>query len=101
MLRKLDADWLQTVYDREVQYSTAEFPMSFVEKLPNFARRIVEPMAYNVMKTALKFKVDFETELRWQKSSYDGQQVLQVRGIRQMPIVRHHFTGEAAWWGSM
>ncbi|CAK9073743.1 unnamed protein product [Durusdinium trenchii] len=120
MFKKLDQDWLSKVYNRDVVYSTAEFPMGFIEGLPDFVKPAVEPMVYGAMTQAhlrldwwsvdlsrlvgfiaLKMKVDFQTELRWEKSDYDGSKILQVRAMPQYPIVRHHATGEPCWWGSM
>mmetsp|Transcript_19033 Transcript_19033/g.34407 ORF Transcript_19033/g.34407 Transcript_19033/m.34407 type:complete len:446 (-) Transcript_19033:48-1385(-) len=101
MFRQLKADWLERIYDREVKYSTAEFPMGFIEGLPEPVQQLAEPLAYNALKLALKMKVDFDTELVWQKSEYDGSKILQVRAMPQVPIVRHPYTGEPAWWGSM
>eukprot|EP00448_Togula_jolla_P003243 CAMPEP_0170603190 /NCGR_PEP_ID=MMETSP0224-20130122/18783_1 /TAXON_ID=285029 /ORGANISM="Togula jolla, Strain CCCM 725" /LENGTH=473 /DNA_ID=CAMNT_0010928061 /DNA_START=45 /DNA_END=1466 /DNA_ORIENTATION=+ len=101
MFSELDKDWLREVYNREIQYSTAEFPMGFLEGLPDFAQSAVEPLAYGVMQQALKMKVDFDTQLSWEKSTYDGSKILQVRAMPQLPIVRHPATGEPVWWGSM
>lgn len=101
MFKKLDKDWLQNIYDRDVVYSTAEFPMGFIENLPDFAQKAVEPLAHGALTQALKMKVDFQTELRWEKSDYDGSKILQVRAMPQAPVVRHFATGEPCWWGSM
>jgi len=101
MFKQLDEAWLKKIYDSDVVYSTAEFPMGFIESLPDFMQGAVEPLAYGVMSQALKMKVDFETELRWEKSDYDGSKILQVRAMPQAPIVRHFETGEPCWWGSM
>jgi len=100
MLKDLDEEWLKTVYDKEVRYSTAEFPMGFLESLGPL-QGAAEPLAYGVLQQALKMKVDFDTELVWEKSEYDGSKILQVRAMPQVPIVRHPYTGEPAWWGSM
>eukprot|EP00913_Durusdinium_trenchii_P000875 g814.t1 len=95
MFKKLDQDWLSKVYNRDprlkkglndVVYSTAEFPMGFIEGLPDFVKPAVEPMVYGAMTQALKMKVDFQTELRWEKSDYDGSKILQVRAMPQYPI---------------
>merc|ERR1719450_1429715 len=75
--------------------------MGFIDSLPDFAQQAVEPVAYGMMTQALKMKVDFETELRWERSDYDGSKILQVRAMPQTPIVRHFETGEPCWWGSM
>lgn len=101
MFKELDQDWLTKVYNRDVVYSTAEFPMGFIEGLPDFVQPAVEPVVYGAMTQALKMKVDFKTELRWEKSDYDGSKILQVRAMPQYPVVRHHATGEPCWWGSM
>lgn len=101
MFRELDQEWLEEVYKRDVKYSTAEFPMGFLEQLPDFARGALEPVAFGAMQQALKMKVDFDTELVWERSEYDGSKILQVRAMPQVPIVRHPYTGEPAWWGSM
>lgn len=101
MFRDLDEEWLTELYDKEVRYSTAEFPMGFLESLPGFISNALEPVAYTALKQALAMKVDFDTELRWEKSEYDGSKILQVRAMPQVPIVRHPYTGEPAWWGSM
>jgi len=100
MFKELDEDFLKKVYDKEVRYSTAEFPMGFLESLGPL-QGAAEPIAYGVLQQALKMKVDFDTELRWEKSEYDGSKILQVRAMPQVPIVRHPYTGEPAWWGSM
>ncbi|CAL1140526.1 unnamed protein product [Cladocopium goreaui] len=101
MFKELDKEWLTKVYNRDVVYSTAEFPMGFIEGLPDFVQPAVEPMVYGAMTQALKMKVDFKTELRWEKSDYDGSKILQVRAMPQYPVLRHHATGEPCWWGSM
>eukprot|EP00418_Pyrodinium_bahamense_P001773 CAMPEP_0179015552 /NCGR_PEP_ID=MMETSP0796-20121207/2855_1 /TAXON_ID=73915 /ORGANISM="Pyrodinium bahamense, Strain pbaha01" /LENGTH=491 /DNA_ID=CAMNT_0020711199 /DNA_START=55 /DNA_END=1530 /DNA_ORIENTATION=+ len=101
MFRQLNESWLASVYDREVKYSTAEFPVGFVEQLPDFLQGVVEPLAYGAVQQALRMKVDFDTELVWERSEYDGSKILQVRAMPQVPIVRHPYTGEPAWWGSM
>mmetsp|Transcript_52274 Transcript_52274/g.124691 ORF Transcript_52274/g.124691 Transcript_52274/m.124691 type:complete len:450 (-) Transcript_52274:218-1567(-) len=101
MFRELSAEWLEKIYAREVKYSTAEFPMGFIESLPEPLQGLAEPLAYNALKLALQFKVDFDTELVWERSEYDGSKILQVRAMPQVPIVRHPYTGEPAWWGSM
>lgn len=101
MFKKLDADWVEDAYKREIRYSTAEFPMGFIDSLPGFIGNVVQPVAYGALQQALKMKVDFDTELRWEKSEYDGTKILQVRAMPQVPVVRHPFTGEPAWWGSM
>lgn len=101
IFKELDKDWLKNIYDKEVKYSTAEFPMGFIDGLPEFMQGAVEPLAYGALSTALKYKVDFDTELLWQRSEYDGSKILQVRAMPQVPVVRHPYTGEPAWWGSM
>jgi len=101
MFKELSEDWLKTAYEREVRYSTAEFPMGFIEGLPGFLQGAVEPLAFGAVQQALKMKVDFDTELVWERSEYDGSKILQVRAMPQVPIVRHPYTGEPAWWGSM
>jgi hypothetical protein len=101
MFKQLDKEWLEKSYNNDIVYSTAEFPMGFIDGLPEFAQQAIEPLAYGVMTQALKMKVDFETELRWERSDYDNSKILQVRAMPQTPIVRHHYTGEPCWWGSM
>lgn len=101
MFQQLDEGWLQDIYNRDVVYSTAEFPMGFIESLPDFMQTAVEPLAHGAMTQALKMKVDFQTELLWEKSGYDGSKILQVRAMPQAPVVRHFATGEPCWWGSM
>mmetsp|Transcript_19220 Transcript_19220/g.37022 ORF Transcript_19220/g.37022 Transcript_19220/m.37022 type:complete len:458 (-) Transcript_19220:299-1672(-) len=101
MFKRLNGDWVEDAYNREIRYSTAEFPMGFIDKLPGFVGDALQPVAYGAMQQALKMKVDFDTELRWEKSEYDGSKILQVRAMPQVPVVRHPFTGEPAWWGSM
>eukprot|EP00931_Biecheleriopsis_adriatica_P124799 TRINITY_DN9999_c0_g1_i1.p1 TRINITY_DN9999_c0_g1~~TRINITY_DN9999_c0_g1_i1.p1 ORF type:complete len:496 (-),score=129.09 TRINITY_DN9999_c0_g1_i1:79-1530(-) len=101
MFRALDEEWLDKIYKSDVVYSTAEFPMGFIESLPEFLQGAVEPVAHGALTQALKMKVDFKTELRWEKSDYDGSKILQVRAMPQAPIVRHPATGEPCWWGSM
>jgi len=101
MFKRLDGDWVEDAYEREIRYSTAEFPMGFIDQLPGFVGDALQPVAYGALQQALKMKVDFDTELRWEKSEYDGSKILQVRAMPQVPVVRHPFTGEPAWWGSM
>lgn len=101
MFKMLDKEWLETCYHNDIVYSTAEFPLGFIDDLPEFVQQAVEPMAYGLMTQALKMKVDFETELRWERSDYDNSKILQVRAMPQAPIVRHPHTGEPCWWGSM
>merc|ERR1740129_728001 len=75
--------------------------MGFVDGLPGFLQPVVEPLAYGALQQALKFKVDFDVELLWERSEYDGSKILQVRAMPQVPVVRHPQTGEPSWWGSM
>lgn len=100
MFGKLDQEFLESSYDREIRYSTAEFPVGFVESLGPL-QGVAEPVLYGIMTQALKAKVDFDVELRWERSGYDGSKILQVRALPQVPVVRHPYTGEPAWWGSM
>lgn len=101
MFRELDEKWLKELYERDVTYSVAEFPMQWTENLPGIVKDALEPVLYNGMKAALQFKVDFATDLKWETSSYNGSKVLQVRGMPQSAIVRHPYTNEPLWWGSM
>jgi len=101
MFHELKEDFLVDVYNKEVRYSTAEFPMGFLDGLPGFAQKALQPVAYGALSMALKMKVDFDVELLWERSEYDGSKILQVRAMPQVPIVRHPFTGEPSWWGSM
>lgn len=101
MFKDLDPEWVKKTYESEVCYSTAEFPMGFLEKLPWFLEEAVKPVVYGAMQLALRMKVDFETQLVWEKSEYDGSKILQVRAMPQVPVVRHPYTGQPSWWGSV
>merc|ERR1719361_2142701 len=50
MFRNLDEEWLKEVYSREIRYSTAEFPMGFLENLPDFLQGAAEPLAYGTLR---------------------------------------------------
>lgn len=101
MFRELNVEWIEKLYKREVCYSTAEFPMGFIDSLPGPLQGVAESAAYNLLSFALTQKVDFKTNLLWERSEYDGARILQVRAEPQVPVVRHPHTGEPSWWGSM
>jgi len=89
-LLMVGGDCVEDAYRREIRYSTAEFPMGFIDNLPGFVGDALQPVAYGAMQQALKMKVDFETELRWEKPEYDGSKILQVRAMPHVPDQLKH-----------
>lgn len=99
MVSELDKHFLERLYQREIRYSTAEFPMGFLDSPPfSFAKDLLTPIVESAMKFAVKMKVDFETELVWATSDYDNARILQVRAQPQPPVLRHPQTGQPVWF---
>lgn len=99
MVTDLDRGFLDKLYKKEIRYSTAEFPMGFLDSpLLAWAKDFLTPVMETVMRTAVAAKVDFETELVWAKSEYDSSKILQVRSQPQPPILRHPHTGLPVWF---
>lgn len=99
MVNELDRAFLERLYRREIRYSTAEFPMGFLDNSPlAVAKDLLMPLVENVMRFAVKMKVDFETELVWSMSDYDKSRILQVRAEPQPPVIRHPATNAPVWF---
>lgn len=99
MVSELDKSFLKRLYNREIRYSTAEFPMGFLDSPPlAWAKDILMPAVESVMRFAVSMKVDFDTELVWSVSDYDQSRILQVRAQPQPPVIRHPFTQQPVWF---
>lgn len=99
MVSELDRSFLERLYNREIRYSTAEFPMGFLDSPPlAWAKDILMPAVESVMRFAVSMKVDFDTELVWSVSDYDQSRILQVRAQPQPPVIRHPFTQQPVWF---
>eukprot|EP00933_Yihiella_yeosuensis_P006905 TRINITY_DN11173_c1_g1_i1.p1 TRINITY_DN11173_c1_g1~~TRINITY_DN11173_c1_g1_i1.p1 ORF type:complete len:296 (-),score=59.04 TRINITY_DN11173_c1_g1_i1:184-1071(-) len=99
LVKSLDKEFLERIYKREIRYSTAEFPMGFLDSAPfSFVKDALMPVVESVMRFAVSMKVDFETELVWSTSEYDQSRILQVRASPQPPIVRHPVTKQPVWF---
>merc|ERR1719382_1118816 len=99
MVTDLDRDLLEQLYKREIRYSTAEFPMGFLDSPPFvWAKDSLMPAVEALMRFAVSMKVDFDTELVWSKSDYDDARILQVRAQPQPPVLRHPATGQPVWF---
>lgn len=98
MFRDFDTGVLDTLVSKQIQYAVAELPMGFLDKLPDPLKEVALPAAKWAAGFAVDAKVDFEVDLDWGESDYDGQRVLQVRAKTQPPVVRHPVTGVPVWF---
>jgi len=98
MLKELDPSFLQKLYTKQIRYAVAEFPLGFLDALPQPLTEAALPVVQGLLKFLLKFKVDFPLDTVWSTSDYDGQRVLQARAAAQPPVVRHPETGEPVWF---
>jgi len=99
MVTELDRNVLEGLYKREIRYSTAEFPMGFLDsEALSWAKDWLMPAVESVMRFAVSMKVDFDTELVWAKSDYNGERILQVRAQPQPPVIRHPATRRPVWF---
>lgn len=100
IFRDLPADLLSTLYNRQIRYSVMELPFfAWIDTLPEFIQQPVAAAVQGLVSTAINIKVDFDVELRWGVSDYDGGvKMLQARAPRQPPVVPHPVTNDPTWF---
>jgi hypothetical protein len=99
MVRDLDPDLVEELYQRQIRYSVMELPFfGWVDNLPGPIQEPVSGMVKGLVSAAINAKVDFSVEMSWGLSDYDAVKMLQARAPRQPPIVVHPVTGEPTWF---
>ena len=99
MVRDLDPNLLEELYQRQIRYSVMELPFfGWVDNLPDFMQEPVMGVVKGIVSAAINAKVDFSVEMLWGESGYDNIKMLQARAPRQPPIVLHPVTGEPTWF---
>jgi hypothetical protein len=99
MVRDLDTDLVQELYQRQIRYSVMELPFfGWVDSLPGPIQQPVMGAVKGLVSAAINAKVDFDVELMWGEGGYDGIKMLQARAPAQPPIVVHPVTGDPTWF---
>jgi hypothetical protein len=99
MVRDLDTDLVQELYQRQIRYSVMELPFfGWVDSLPGPIQQPVMGAVKGLVSAAINAKVDFDVELMWGEGGYDGIKMLQARAPAQPPIVMHPVTGDPTWF---
>mmetsp|Transcript_21102 Transcript_21102/g.20267 ORF Transcript_21102/g.20267 Transcript_21102/m.20267 type:complete len:438 (-) Transcript_21102:166-1479(-) len=99
IIRDIDSDVLERLYDRNIRYSVMELPFfGWIENLPDFMKPPVMGTLQSLAGAAINAKVDFDVDLLWGQGGYDNTRFLQARAPSQPPIVAHPMTGEASWF---
>jgi len=99
IIRDIDSDVLNRLYDRDIRYSVMELPFfGWIENLPDFMKPPVMGGLRSLAGAAINAKVDFDVDLLWGQGGYDDTRFLQARAPSQPPIVVHPVTGEASWF---
>jgi hypothetical protein len=87
VVRDLDPDLVQELYNRQIRYSVMELPFfGWIDSLPGFMQEPAMTIVKGVVQTAINAKVDFEVELLWGQGGYDSTKMLQARAPSQPPI---------------
>lgn len=90
---------LKDLYGRQIRYSVMELPFfNWINSLPEFAQSPMEGLVQGLASMAINAKVDFNVDLQWGVSDYDGAKMLQARAPPQPPIVAHPVTSEPTWF---
>jgi hypothetical protein len=99
VVRDLDPDLVQELYNRQIRYSVMELPFfGWIDSLPGFMQEPAMTIVKGVVQTAINAKVDFEVELLWGQGGYDSTKMLQARAPSQPPIVIHPVTKDPTWF---
>jgi hypothetical protein len=99
MVRDLDPDLVEELYNRQIRYSVMELPFfGFIDNLPGPLQEPIAGAVKGLVSAAINAKVDFSVEMVWGDVGYDAVKFLQARAPRQPPIVRHPVTGEPTWF---
>jgi hypothetical protein len=99
VLRDLDSDLVEELYNRQIRYSVMELPFfGWMDNLPGFLQPPMQSLVKGLISTAINAKVDFDVELLWGERGYDNTRMLQARAPRQPPIVIHPVTGDPTWF---
>jgi len=101
MLRDLNPDFLKRLYERNMRYAVAQFPMGFLQDKPEVLTGLVKPVIKGVLDLAIGQKVDFYTESVWDTYTNSGDLVLQVRAAPNPPVLKHPETGEPVWFANI
>mmetsp|Transcript_22229 Transcript_22229/g.39378 ORF Transcript_22229/g.39378 Transcript_22229/m.39378 type:complete len:457 (+) Transcript_22229:38-1408(+) len=101
MLRDLKPEFLKKLYNNDMRYAVAQFPMGFLQNQPEFLQNLLKPVIKTVLDVAIGQKVDFYTESVWDTTTNDGDLVLQVRAAPNPPVLRHPETGEPVWFANI
>mmetsp|Transcript_45011 Transcript_45011/g.72289 ORF Transcript_45011/g.72289 Transcript_45011/m.72289 type:complete len:280 (-) Transcript_45011:117-956(-) len=101
MLRDLNPDFLKRLYDSNMRYAVAQFPMGFLQDKPEVLSGLVKPVIKGVLDLAIGQKVDFYTESVWDTYTNNGDLVLQVRAAPNPPVLKHPETGEPVWFANI
>jgi len=97
MLRDLDAEFLDEMYEKQVRFIAAELPLGFLEAVHPKVRDMLEKPMLAMASQAAKKKVDFDIDLQWTKDN-EGKPCIHVIAPAQPPVVRHPDTGEPVWF---
>jgi hypothetical protein len=99
MVRDLDPDLVEELYNRQIRYSVMELPFfGWVDSFPSIVQPPLQGLLKGLVSAAINAKVDFSVEMSWGESDYDAVKMLQARAPRQPPIVMHPVTGEPTWF---
>ncbi|GAB5366966.1 hypothetical protein AAMO2058_001189300 [Amorphochlora amoebiformis] len=101
MLRDLSPSFLKKLYEKDMRYAVAQFPLGFLQEAPELVQNILKPVIKGVLDIAIAQKVDFYTESVWDTTTNNGDLVLQVRAAPNPPVLRHPETGEPVWFANI
>lgn len=97
VLREMDPEVRQRMYDKGVRFSNAELPFFDFLRSAGPMKEVLQPVFKGVAEVAVGAKIDMELELQWDENDKDGLR-LQALSPAQSPINRHPITGEPAWF---
>lgn len=97
MIRSVDPDILENLYDKQVRFIAAELPLGFLGAVHPAIRGVLEKPLLAAASVAAKQKVDFDIDLVWSKDN-EGETCIHVIAPSQPPIVRHPETNEPVWF---
>lgn len=97
MLRTVEPDLLENLYEKQVRFIAAELPLGFMGAVHPVVRSALEKPLLAAASVAAKQKVDFDIDLIWSKDN-EGETCIHVIAPPQPPIVRHPETNEPVWF---
>jgi len=95
MLKDMKPDVLSRLYEKSIRFSSAELPMSFMDKTGPL-QPVLEPILKSVLGVVVDMKVDFEVEMFWNR--VNGERVIQAHAPPQPPVIEHPDTGLPTWF---